>query len=112
MFFSLLFFYKKIRGGGIFININLIIEEAFSDFEINKKRILISFLSYPSKADMYLTYYIWHEQPENFLDDEYHPEVAYGTIDIFSKGIFKDISKEVKKVLKKNNFTLTDNGVD
>ena len=50
---------------------------------------------------MYLTYYIWHEQPENFLDDEYHPEVAYGTIDIFSKGIFKDISKEVKSFKEK-----------
>ena len=51
---------------------------------------------------MYLTYYTWYEQPENFFDDEYHTEVAYGTIDIFSKGNFKAVLKEVKKVLKKN----------
>jgi len=36
--------------------------------------------------------------------------VAYGTIDIFSKGNFKGILKEVKKILKANNFTWTDNG--
>ena len=60
------------------------------------------FLSCIGKADTYLTYYTWYEQPENFFDDEYHTEVAYGTIDIFSKGNFKDVLKEVKKVLKKN----------
>ena len=67
-------------------------------------------MSYTGKADTYLTYYTWHEQPENFFDDEYHTEIAYGTIDIFSKGNFKDVLKEVKKVLKKNNFTWTNNG--
>ena len=36
--------------------------------------------------------------------------MAYGTIDIFSKGNFKGILKEVKKILKANNFTWTDNG--
>ncbi len=83
-FFSSL---KKRRGD--FININPIIEEAFSDFEVNKKRIPIAFLSYTGKADTYLIYYTWYEQPENFFDDEYHTEVAYGTIDIFSREISK-----------------------
>ena len=98
------------RKIGDFININPIIEEAFSDFEVNKKCIPIAFLNYTGKADTYLTYYTWYEQPENFFDDEYHTEVACGTIDIFSKGNFKDVLKEVKKVLKKNNFTWTNNG--
>ena len=108
-FFCLLFFLKEKKGGD-FININPIIESAFSDFEVNKKRVPIAFLSYTGNADTYLTYYTWQEQPENFFDDEHHAEVAYGTIDIFSKGNFKGILKEVKKILKANNFTWTDNG--
>ena len=92
------------------ININPIIELAFSDFEVKKERIPIAFLSYTGNADTYLTYYTWQEQPDNFFDDEYHSEIAYGTIDIFSKRNFKGVLKEVKKVLKKNDFTWTDNG--
>ena len=49
------------------MNINPLIESAFKDFEINKKRIPIAFLSYTGKADTYLTYYTWQEQPANFL---------------------------------------------
>ena len=101
---------QRKEGGVNLININPIIESAFSDFEVNKKRIPIAFLSYTGNADTYLTYYTWQEQPENFFDDEHHAEVAYGTIDIFSKGNFKGILKEVKKILKANNFTWTDNG--
>ena len=75
-------FLPQRKEGGDFININPIIEAAFSDFEVNKKRIPIAFLSYTGNADTYLTYYTWQEQPENFFDDEHHAEVAYGTIDI------------------------------
>ena len=99
---------KKRRGD--FININPIIESAFSGFEVNKKHIPIAFLSYTGNADTYLTYYTWQEQPENFYDDDYHAEISYGTIDIFSKGNFKDILKKVKNKLKENGFIWTDNG--
>ena len=92
------------------MNINPLIESAFKDFSINKKRIPIAFLSYTVKAETYLTYYTWQEQPENFYDDDYHAEIAYGTIDIFSKGNFKDILKDVKTKLRENGFTWTDNG--
>ena len=38
-FFCLLFFFKEKKGGD-FININPIFESVFSDFEVNKKRIV------------------------------------------------------------------------
>ena len=94
----------------IFININPVIETAFPEFKVGEKRIHVAFLNYTGNADTYLTYYAWQEQPENFFDDEYHTEVAYGTIDIFSKRNFKGVLKEVKKILKANNFIWTDNG--
>ena len=59
---------------------------------------------------MYLTYYTWFEKSDNFYDDEYHAEISFGTIDIFSKVNFKNILTKVKQKLKENGFTWTDNG--
>ena len=70
----------------------------------------ISFLNYTGKSDVYLTYYTWFEKSDNFYDDEYHAEISFGTIDIFSKVNFKNILKKVKQKLKENGFTWTDNG--
>lgn len=92
------------------MNINPLIETVFKDFKVEGKIIPISFLKYTGQSDTYLTYYTWLCQPDDFYNDEHHVEVAYGTIDIFSKVNFKGILKQVKKILKDNNFTWTDNG--
>lgn len=92
------------------MNINPLIETAFSNFMVDGKAIPIAFLNYTGDDDVYLTYYTWQERSEDFFDDEYHTEIAYGTIDIFSKRNFKNILKKVKKILKENDFTWTDNG--
>lgn len=67
-------------------------------------------MNYTGNSDVYLTYYTWLEKPENFYNDENHSEIAYGTIDIFSKINFKDILESVKEKLKQYGFTWTDNG--
>lgn len=94
------------------MNINSIIEKAFADFTVDQKIIPITFINYTGNADSYLTYYTWFDKPDNFYNDEHHAEIAYGTIDIFSKGNFKYILKEVKKILKQNGFTWTDNAAE
>lgn len=55
-----------------------------------------------------MTYYTRKEVPEDFSDDENNTEITYGTIDIFSKENFKSIIKDVKKILKDNDFLVTD----
>lgn len=87
------------------MNINPIIEAIFKDFSVP-----IAFLEYTGKETIYLTYYTWLEKPENFANDDNHAEIVYLTIDIFSKSNFKNILKQVKKLLKQNGFTWTDNG--
>lgn len=85
------------------MNINPIIEKAFEKYKIP-----ISYMTYKGNADTYLTYYTWQELPDNFCDDDNEIEVAYGTIDIYSKKNFKEILKDVKKILKNNGFLVTD----
>lgn len=101
---------KLLKSEGFKININQKIETAFANFTVSSKVIPISFLSYTGKSDVYLTYYTWFEKPDNFYDDEYHAEISFGTIDIFSKVNFKNILLKVKQKLKENGFTWTDNG--
>ncbi len=85
------------------MNINPVVEKAFKNYTVP-----IEYMKYTGQADSYLTYYTWKELPESFSDNETDIEVAYGTIDIFSKNNFKTILKEVKKILKDNGFTVTD----
>lgn len=94
------------------MNINPMIEEIFSDFSVDGRYIPISYYQYFGKENTYLTYYTWNERPELFFDDDYHKEVCYGTIDIWSKGNFKDIAESVKQKLRENNFIWTDNGTE
>lgn len=93
----------------IIININPLIETAFTDFTVGGILIPIAFLNYTGNSNIYLTYYTWFDEPDNFHDDEHHAETAFGTIDIFSKGNFKGILRQVKNRLKQNGFTWTDN---
>jgi len=92
------------------MNINPILEEIFKDFIVDGATIPISFMQYGGDKTAYLTYYTWYEKPELFSDDDYHAEVIHGTIDIFSKENFKNILESVKKKLKENDLTWTDNG--
>ena len=92
------------------INVNPLIEEIFSNFTVSGKVIPISFLNYTGTSNVYLTYYTWFDKPENFYDDENHAEIAFSTIDIYSKRNFKNILELVKTKLKENGFIWTDNG--
>lgn len=87
------------------MNINPIIEAAFKDFSVP-----IAFLEYTGKSETYLTYYTWLDKAENFADDESHASVVYCTVDIYSRGNFKNVLKQIKEILKQKGFTWTDNG--
>ena len=87
------------------MNINPIIERIFANYNVP-----ISYMKYTGKSNSYLTYYTWKELPDDFSDDDNDIEIAYGTIDIFSKGNFKEIITDVKRILKDNGFLVTDVG--
>lgn len=89
------------------MNINPILEKAFENFEVDGLQIPIAFKKYSGTASTYLTYYTYLIKPESFADDQPIVSATYGTIDIFSKGNFKKIKKEVKKKLKEKGFTWT-----
>lgn len=80
------------------MNINPIIEKAFENFVVDGIKIPIAYMKYKGDAKSYLTYYTYLTKPEGFADDVPVLVGTYATIDIFSKGNFKKILREVKKI--------------
>ncbi len=92
------------------MNINPLIESMFNGFTVDGIDIPIAYQLNEEKRDIFLTYYTRIERPEEFADDLPILEGTYGTINIYSKLDFKLLLKEVKRILKKNGFTVTDSG--
>ena len=89
------------------MNINPILEKAFANFEVDGLLIPIAPNIYKGAASTYLTYYTWNTQPELSVDDKPSIIGTYGTIDIYSKGNFKNIIIEVRKKIEEIGFTWT-----
>lgn len=83
---------------------NSLIEKIFADFKVNNKSIPVSFLRYEGKSTTFLTYQQVSIDGALSGDDEIIGYIDYYDIDIFSKGNYLNIVKEVKKIMKANGF--------
>ena len=88
------------------------IESIFKDFVVDGTSIPIEFLKYTGKSTTYLTYCSLGEEPLSASDDEITDGLIQYDIDIYSKGNYLNIIKEVKKKMKENNFMWTGDSLD
>jgi hypothetical protein len=83
---------------------NSLIEKIFASFKVNNKSIPVSFLNYNGKATTYITYQSISNSGTLSGDDEIIGYIDYYDFDIYSKGNYFNIVKEVKKIMKANGF--------
>ena len=83
---------------------NNLIETIFADFKVNNKSIPVSFLKYDGKKETYITYQNIDNDGVFSGDDEIIGYIDYYDFDIYSKGNYFKIVKEVKKIMKENGF--------
>ncbi|MDU7339042.1 MAG: hypothetical protein E7L17_13115 [Clostridium sp.] len=88
------------------MNINPIIESALSGLFHNSKAVNIAplVLDTAKKGECYCTYYTYLDQDEYFADDEPVGGNTYGTVDVFCKGNYKSLIKEIKQRLQHVGF--------
>jgi hypothetical protein len=91
------------------MNVNPTIETIFANFKIDGEEIPVNFLFYMGKADSYLTYYTYLEEPKLYRNDVNGAETAYVTIDIFSRKNFKNLVELVKQKMVNGGFTWQNN---
>ncbi|MDR1240275.1 MAG: hypothetical protein LBK29_00115 [Oscillospiraceae bacterium] len=91
------------------MNVNPIIESIFKDFKLDGIQIPVNFLFYTGKADSYLTYYTYMEEPSLYANDTNKAEIASVTLDIFSRNNFKILVETVKQKMTDGGFTWQSN---
>jgi len=80
------------------------IETIFKDFKVDSVDIPIAFIFYKGKANTFLTYASIADNAALSGDDEVLQSIIEYDIDIFTKGNFLNILKEVKKIMKINGW--------
>lgn len=83
---------------------NNLIETIFADFKVNNKNIPVSFLKYEGKQTTYITYENISIDGSLNGDDEVIGYFDYYDFDIYSKGNYFSIVREVKRILKEADF--------
>ena len=83
---------------------NSLIEKIFADFKVKNKSIPVSFLKYDGKSTTYITYECIDTSGALSGDDEIIGYVEYYDFNIYSKGNYFEIVREVKKIMKANGF--------
>lgn len=83
---------------------NKLIEKIFVEFTVDEKVIPVSFLRYDGKEETFITYQQMDIDGALGADDEIIGYVDYYDFDIYSKGNYLNIVKELKKILKENGF--------
>jgi hypothetical protein len=91
------------------MNVNPIIESIFKNFEVDGEQVPVSFLFYTGKANSYLAYYTYQEEPKLYVNDTNKAEVASVTVDIFSRNNFKHLVEIVKQKMTNGGFTWQSN---
>lgn len=83
------------------------IKTIFKDFKVNDVSIPVEHLKYVGSSETYITFTFLDEDPALSGNDETLYSVVPIDIDIYSKSNYLDILKEVKKLMKQNDWIWT-----
>ncbi len=83
---------------------NELIEQIFADFTVDGISIPVSFLQHEGHEDAYVTYMEEDITDSMTGDDDLLGYVVYYDFDVYSKGNYFGIIRELKKLLKEHGF--------
>lgn len=86
-------------------SLNAMIEAIFSGMKIDDVAIPVSYMYYEGHGEPYVTYLQYDKDNSYSTDDEIAGYVVYYDFDIYSKGNYLGIVREIKKRLKANGWT-------
>lgn len=80
------------------------LQSIFKNFKVNDKNIPVEHLRYTGKSKTFITWTLLNEEPRLSGDDEPLYSVCPVDIDVFSNGNYLDIVKEIKILMKNNEW--------
>ena len=81
------------------------LKSIFENFKVKEKSIPVEHMRYKGKEKTFITWFLLSERSSLNADDENLYSICPVDIDIFSDGNYLDIMNEVKKLMKKNNWS-------
>jgi len=83
---------------------NELIESILSDFTVDGVSVPVAYMYYQGHGEPYIVY--MQQDADNALsgDDELLAYVDYYDFDVYAKGNYHDIVRELKQILKDNGF--------
>ena len=84
---------------------NEIITTNFQNFTVDGVTVPVVFLNYDGSEDAYVVYMETDKDPRLNSDDELNYYMSYYDFDIYTKGNYKKIAKELKTRLENIGFT-------
>lgn len=87
------------------MNVNPLIESAVSNIGCP-----VSAASHEGREDTYIVYYTLLENPDMYADDESQEETTFVTVTIYSKKDYKQLAKDIKRMMKQAGFTYRHGG--
>lgn len=88
------------------------IKSMFKNFKVNGESIPVEHLRYKGKSKTFITWSIISEVPSLCADDEDLYSVTDVDIHVYSDSNYLDIIKEVKKMMKSNNWSWLEDSVE
>lgn len=83
---------------------NSLIESIFKDFTVDGVNIPVCFLYYDGHGEPYVTYQQTDADYSYSGDDDLLGYVDYYDFDVYAKGDYTNIVREIKSILKANDF--------
>ena len=80
------------------------IKSIFDSFKVNDKNSPVEHIRYKGKLKTFVTWTLLDENPSLNAEDETLYSVCGVDIDVFSDSNYLDIIKEIKKIMKNNNW--------
>lgn len=88
------------------------IELMFKNFAVDNKKIPVEFMNYFGKEETFIVYNSLGETPSLHGDDEAIASTNTYDFNIYTKGNFLPILKEIKKILKANKWRWQEDSED
>lgn len=81
-----------------------LLKTIFNNFQVDNKKIPVSYLTYKGKEKTYVTYTFTGDDPYLFGDDKEIGSIVSIDIDIFSVSNFLKIEKRIIELMENNEF--------
>lgn len=88
------------------------IKKIFSNFIVDEELIDVAHIKYKGNKKKYVVWTLLPEEPALSYDDDIQYSIVTVDIDIYDEGNYLNTMKEIKKIMKENEWTWAEDSIE